>query len=179
MTKRQSNPSGVRTLVLIRRPGQILLGQKKRGFGAGHWNGFGGKVETGETIIAAAQREVQEECGLTVAQLTQRGQLSFSFAHDPLVLDVHIFMAEAFTGEPYETAEMNPQWFRTTDIPYDQMWAADRHWLPLFLQGKAFIGEFFFADWDTIQYFSVKEVARQAEPWHINTMVNADVEPKR
>jgi len=35
----------VLTLVFLRRPGQILLGMKKRGFGQGRWNGFGGKGE--------------------------------------------------------------------------------------------------------------------------------------
>jgi len=33
---------------------------KKRGFGAGRYNGFGGKVEPGETILQGAQRELQE-----------------------------------------------------------------------------------------------------------------------
>ena len=40
---------------------------KKRGFGAGKWNGFGGKVEPGETIVEAAVREVKEECGYDVS----------------------------------------------------------------------------------------------------------------
>ena len=30
--------------------GDILLGRKKRGFGVTKWNGFGGKIETGETF---------------------------------------------------------------------------------------------------------------------------------
>jgi len=46
----------VLTLAFVRRPGEILLGYKKRGFGAGKWNGFGGKVEIGETIEDAASR---------------------------------------------------------------------------------------------------------------------------
>lgn len=37
----------VLTLLLIQQANKILLGMKKRGFGAGRWNGFGGKVETG------------------------------------------------------------------------------------------------------------------------------------
>jgi len=44
------------TLAFVRRPGEILLGYKKRGFGVGKWNGFGGKVEIGETIHDAAKR---------------------------------------------------------------------------------------------------------------------------
>ena len=39
------------TLLLLERGNQVLLGNKKRGFGAGKANGFGGKVEPGETIL--------------------------------------------------------------------------------------------------------------------------------
>ena len=35
-------------------PGQVLLGLKKAGFGAGKITGFGGKVEPGETVVAAS-----------------------------------------------------------------------------------------------------------------------------
>ena len=38
------------TLMLIVDENKILLGMKKRGFGEGKWNGFGGKVNEGETI---------------------------------------------------------------------------------------------------------------------------------
>ena len=41
----------VMTLVYIRNEDKVLLGMKKRGFGKGKWNGFGGKVEHGENII--------------------------------------------------------------------------------------------------------------------------------
>ena len=41
----------VLTLVYIRDDENILLGLKKRGFGTGKWNGFGGKVQAGETIL--------------------------------------------------------------------------------------------------------------------------------
>ena len=41
----------VLTLVYIRDDENILLGLKKRGFGTGKWNGFGGKVQVGETIL--------------------------------------------------------------------------------------------------------------------------------
>ena len=41
----------VLTLVYIRDEENILLGLKKRGFGTGKWNGFGGKVQPGESIL--------------------------------------------------------------------------------------------------------------------------------
>ncbi|XP_062359656.1 oxidized purine nucleoside triphosphate hydrolase isoform X2 [Cinclus cinclus] len=57
------------TLVLVVQPSRVLLGMKKRGFGAGLWNGFGGKVQPGESIEEAARRELLEESGLTVDTL--------------------------------------------------------------------------------------------------------------
>jgi 8-oxo-dGTP diphosphatase/2-hydroxy-dATP diphosphatase len=44
------------TLVLVSKKCGILLGLKKRGFGEGKWNGFGGKIESGESVIQAAIR---------------------------------------------------------------------------------------------------------------------------
>ena len=51
----------VLTLCLILKDGKMLLGMKKRGFGMGNWNGFGGKVQEGETIEDATKRELLEE----------------------------------------------------------------------------------------------------------------------
>jgi 8-oxo-dGTP pyrophosphatase MutT (NUDIX family) len=41
----------VLTLLMVVRDGRVLLGEKKRGFGAGFYNGFGGKVEEGESVL--------------------------------------------------------------------------------------------------------------------------------
>jgi len=56
----------VLTLVMPRREGRILLGMKKRGFGQGRWNGFGGKVEKGESVAEGAARELLEESCLNI-----------------------------------------------------------------------------------------------------------------
>ena len=46
------------TLALIRNNSDVLLGMKKRGFGVGRWNGFGGKVHPGESVEDGAKRSV-------------------------------------------------------------------------------------------------------------------------
>ncbi|KII91254.1 hypothetical protein PLICRDRAFT_173137 [Plicaturopsis crispa FD-325 SS-3] len=46
------------TNAFIFKEDQILLGYKKRGFGIGKYNGFGGKVDAGETPAQAAAREL-------------------------------------------------------------------------------------------------------------------------
>ena len=40
---------------------------------AAQYNGFGGKIEAGETVQAAAEREMLEESGVTVLDATQVG----------------------------------------------------------------------------------------------------------
>jgi hypothetical protein len=56
------------TLCYVFRPGeggrqQVLLGRKKRGFGAGMIMGLGGKAGPGESEAACAVREAGEEAG--------------------------------------------------------------------------------------------------------------------
>ncbi|XP_053550937.1 oxidized purine nucleoside triphosphate hydrolase [Bombina bombina] len=146
------------TLVLVVQPQKILLGMKKRGFGAGLWNGFGGKVQTGEAIEAAARRELWEESGLTVDKLQKIGQIKFEFVGSTEILDVHVFRADDFCGEPTESEEMRPQWFELDNIPFDGMWPDDVLWIPLLLQNKKFLGYFKFQGHDTILDYTLKEV---------------------
>ncbi len=112
----------------------------------GNWNGFGGKVETGETIAAAAARELAEEASVELVEAHLQGKLFFTFATNPQELEVHVFHVTKFSGTPRESEEMSPRWFTLDQIPYDAMWADDRQWLPLFLAGTYFRGTFHFAD---------------------------------
>ncbi|XDV12712.1 hypothetical protein PO909_001308 [Leuciscus waleckii] len=146
------------TLVLVVQPGRVLLGMKKRGFGAGKWNGFGGKVQTGETIEQAARRELLEESGLTVDTLLKIGNIKFEFIGETELLDVHVFRADTYKGEPTESDEMRPQWFDTDKIPFSQMWADDVQWFPLMLQKKKFLGYFKFHGHDVIVEHKLEEV---------------------
>ncbi len=131
---------------------QILLGMKKKGFGEGHWNGFGGHVEEGESIEAAAHRELLEEAGIEALDMKKRGVLNFSFEEDPRLLEVHVFKVTDFGGQPVESEEMRPEWFGLSDIPYAQMWSDDKHWLPLLLNDKLFSGTFHFDRPPTTDY---------------------------
>ncbi len=138
------------TLCIIYEPTRILLGMKKRGFGAGRWNGFGGKLQEGETIEDAAKREMFEEAGITAHSLEKKGMIEFEFSANGDIFEVHIFRVNGFSGNPEESEEMRPQWFQVEEIPYDMMWPDDIHWLPLFLAGKKFKGKFIFGENDII-----------------------------
>ncbi|KAF9313556.1 hypothetical protein BG003_005061 [Podila horticola] len=117
---------------------KILLGYKKRGFGAHLWNGFGGKVEPGETVRQGALRELEEEAGITVDdnKFQKAGILLFLFENDPVGLETHVYKAHEYHGEIRECDEMRPQWFDFKDIPYEQMWEDDKTWLPELLKGQ-------------------------------------------
>ena len=140
----------VTTLCIIYQHPKILLGMKKRGFGVGRWNGFGGKVAEGETIEQAAKRELFEEAGIEVSDIKKLGVVDFHGKSGSDIIEVNIFKAESFTGTPAESEEMKPQWFDIKEIPFSQMWPDDTYWMPLFLAGKKFNGKFVFDDDDNI-----------------------------
>ncbi|HVY67747.1 MAG TPA: 8-oxo-dGTP diphosphatase [Patescibacteria group bacterium] len=135
------------TLCLLLRDGQVLLGLKKRGFGSGKWNGFGGKAKDGEDVMTAAIRELQEEISVMVRpeHLLKAAVFKFYYPSQPESNQkVTVFLARQWQGEPAESEEMRPAWFAFAAIPYPQMWPDDKHWLPQVLAGKKLTGEFYF-----------------------------------
>ena len=152
------NTKRVLTLILIHQHPRILLGMKKRGFGAGRWNGFGGKLNNGENIEEAARRELLEEAGIKVGDIDKVGIIEFEFKGNTEIQEVHIFKTKDFVGEPLETEEMLPKWFFVEDIPFSEMWPDDIHWFPLFLEGKKFKGRFLFGEKDIILENLLEEV---------------------
>jgi len=133
------------TLAYLVRADSVCLALKKRGFGEGNWNGFGGKVEEGETIRTATAREINEESGVIVQEkdLEKVAIVEFMF-EDGKHLAVHTFFVRTWNEEPCETEEMKPDWFQVTEIPYEKMWADDQYWLPRALLGEKLQGKVWF-----------------------------------
>jgi len=140
----------IQTVCVIHQHPNILLGMKKRGFGAWRWNGFGGKLAQGETIEQAAKREVFEEAGINCNNLEKFGIIDFEFQGKPEILEVHFFKTTSFSGSITESEEMKPQWFNINNIPFEEMWPDDKYWIPLFVEGKKFKGKFLFGENDKI-----------------------------
>ena len=142
---------------LFNTKGQLLLGMKKRWFGAGNWNWFGGKNHEWETIKETALRELFEEAWifLTEHHIQKVGVLHFFYKAKPeRDQDVHVFSG-IYDGEFTETDEMQPQWRDIQNLPYDHMWEDDRIWLPkLIAQQIPFEMTFTFNEqWKLADYF--------------------------
>ena len=149
------------TLVFVFRDGQVLLGLKKRGFGEGLWNGFGGKVNEGETILEGAIRELNEESGLTGKNLEKVALLYFDFEKDLgkyKELEIHVFKTSTFEGEIVESDEMLPKWYNLSEVPYQDMWPDDIYWYPIMFAGKLFKAQFKFSDEKTLLSQEITEV---------------------
>jgi hypothetical protein len=48
------------TLCVPINDGKVLLGMKKRGFGAGRWNGFGGKMEEALDTVKSNYKHIKD-----------------------------------------------------------------------------------------------------------------------
>jgi 8-oxo-dGTP diphosphatase len=118
---------------------RLLLKKATRGISTGKWNGPGGKIELGETVVRSVIREVKEETSLSIAGPLYHGKLEF-YMNGGRSLDflVHVFSAKRFSGRPRSSEEGKVKWFDVQDIPYSKMWDDDRYWLPLLLNGISF-----------------------------------------
>ncbi len=136
-------PTDVAVLLFVSRGDELLLIRKKRGLGAGKMNAPGGRIEPGETPEQAAVRETQEEVGVTPPDPVRRGHLRFQFT-DGYALECHVLSSEHATGHAYETDEAIPHWTSIRALPFDEMWADDRMWIPHLLARRPFRGRFIF-----------------------------------
>ena len=131
-------------LCFLLRDGEVLLIRKKKGFGAGKINGVGGRVEPGERPEEAAVREVFEEVGVRVRSLEPAGTLEFYSADPEPDWLIHVFLSRDFEGEPRESEEASPRWYRLGELPFEEMWEDDRVWLRYALSGKRVEGRFWY-----------------------------------
>jgi len=115
-------------------------------------------VERGETVEAAAARELTEEANVTATDMTRRGALRFVFDDKPLEpWLVHVFHCSRYDGEVAASDEMRPVWFDLDDVPFENMWADDPYWWPLFLEEKEFVGTFTFTNTTTLVDYWIRE----------------------
>jgi len=129
-----------RTIAFPINNNQIWLSRKKKGQGVGNLNGFGGKIEKGETPEDAAVREIFEENKIIVrpGDLIKRAEIYFHFPFkEEWNQRTHIYLFREWQGEFQATKEMEKaEAYDIRAIPYDKMWNSDKHWLPTILEGR-------------------------------------------
>jgi 8-oxo-dGTP pyrophosphatase MutT (NUDIX family) len=157
------------TLCLLLRDNELCLAMKKRGFGVNKYNGFGGKVGDkeefkNESIEEALMREGQEEFGITIQGFERRAEMLFTFPSKPEWDQVvYIFICRKWKGDPQESEEMKPEWFKLDKIPYEKMWDDDKYWLPRILKGEVITAEFQFSDNGKVMHHEIRSVGRKIE----------------
>jgi 8-oxo-dGTP diphosphatase len=150
---------------IISGKGEVLLQEKRRGFGRGFLNGPGGKIGEGEEIEASARREVFEETTLRAGRLEKIAELEFVFiGREDINNHVHAFLCREYEGEPKDTGEGALAWFPASSLPLDRMWPDDRYWLPQALQGEFMNFRFYFLADNGIEKFIDLRTGRECRP---------------
>ena len=62
----------------------------------------------------------------------------------------HVYFVDNWNGEPKESEEMRPNWFKANELPYKDMWPDDIYWIPEVLKGNLLKATFQFGQNDTV-----------------------------
>jgi len=138
------------TVCLPIQEGKVLLAMKTRKIGMGCWNGYGGGLEEGETLIECAIRELEEESGLKAIPEDFCKVAIAEFHNEKsdgtvFISKVHFYLVNKWEGEPQELdAMITPTFFDIDNLPFDKMMPADREFFPLILRGKKVLVESYY-----------------------------------
>jgi len=121
------------SLCYISRGDEYLLlhrTKKQNDLNADKWIGFGGKFEDKESPEDCVLREVFEETGLTLTSYKYRGIVTF-ISDEWETEYMHLFTADAFTGEMHDCDEGEPAWIKKSDFAKLPQWEGDKIFLGL------------------------------------------------
>jgi 8-oxo-dGTP diphosphatase len=97
----------------VNESGKVLLlqGAPEKKIWPNKWNGIGGHVEQGESVLQAAHRELLEESGLSAKHMQYCGQVVVDTDSKPGII-FFVFKAKLLEGTPRESEEGRLAWFR-------------------------------------------------------------------
>ena len=103
------------TAAVIKRGQEILITQRGEDQHlAGYWEFPGGKVEQGESVFAALQRELLEEVNLTVNASEELMVIEHDYGDKCVRLDVHI--VDDFTGTAHGAEGQQGKWVALSEL---------------------------------------------------------------
>lgn len=129
-------------IIFVLADDKVLLGIKTRKIGVGKRNGYGGGVETGQTMEESAAAELLAEASLISEpkDFKKIGVVDFYNHFDDgtaKLVKCEILTLTKWSGTPKSSPEMlDPQWFPIDHLPFDDMMVADRDWVTKFLYGE-------------------------------------------
>jgi 8-oxo-dGTP diphosphatase len=101
--------------VLVDRQGRVLSAQRPEGkVAAGYWEFPGGKIEPGETAVAALARELHEELGVTVREARPLIRFRHAYTNREVILDT--WLVTAFDGEPHSREGQALAWLSRDEL---------------------------------------------------------------
>ena len=90
----------------------LITRRSQRAHQGGLWEFPGGKVEAGESLVAALKRELQEELGISIGRTSALLDIHHDYGDKQVLLDVHVvwdYSGEARSLENQPMAWVSPQ----------------------------------------------------------------------
>jgi 8-oxo-dGTP diphosphatase len=105
---------------LLVKNGKILMCQRRADKSYPlHWEFSGGKVEAGETLLEALQRELAEELLLTITDAEEWFEDTMEYSNG-MKYHVTFFLVREFSGEPTNTEFNQIGWFTAPELDFLQ-----------------------------------------------------------
>ena len=124
-TPRPKLPHHTVAAAVIQRDGTVLIAQRPpEGLLGGLWEFPGGKLEEGESLAQALQREICEELQAEIAVGEPFGVYNHAFTHFRITL--HAFCCILLNGDPYPVEASEIRWVRPEELPGYPMGKVDR-----------------------------------------------------
>jgi 8-oxo-dGTP diphosphatase/A/G-specific adenine glycosylase len=109
---------------IIRRGSQILITRRFDDVHLpGYWEFPGGKVEPGESLEFALEREIREELGVTIR--IEGEYFSVEHTYPSRIVRIHFFNCSLLSGEPTALQVADMLWVKPVELGQFQFPAAD------------------------------------------------------
>ncbi|HIF9482558.1 (deoxy)nucleoside triphosphate pyrophosphohydrolase [Photobacterium damselae subsp. damselae] len=99
----------------------VQRGESKLSYVSKKWEFPGGKVEAGETLVAAITRELEEELRITIAE--PQFLLTVEHSYPDFDITMHCFVVNVPTRELELTEHLDSRWLNKEQL-WDLDWAA-------------------------------------------------------